>query len=117
MHGKIIDIIYENANKAALLSRFNMKSARTKITATKNIKETTDVSIDDCARLCIDKIGDECKTFGYCYLSSDCLYSTNSFSDYQENELSKDDHCDVYESKTSLTFSFLYNIDIKITKY
>lgn len=91
-----------------------MKSARTKIITNKNIKETTDVSIDDCARLCIDKIGDECKTFGYCYLSTDCLYSTNSFSDYQENDLAKDDHCDVYESKTFLIDLLKFVIILKL---
>lgn len=86
------------------MSRFNLKSSRTKIITLKNVEERLGVSVDDCAKLCIDKIGAECKTFGYCYLGADCAISTNSLAEFGPSDFVADDHCDVYESNTHLLF-------------
>lgn len=84
-----------------------MKSSRSKIITTKNTEDIVGPSIDDCAKLCIDKVGQECLTFGYCYLSSDCVISTNSFAQYGPGDISSDDHCDIYESKHGTTIKLV----------
>lgn len=84
-----------------------MNPGRTKLMATGNVHETFGISIDDCAKLCIDKVGDECKTFGYCYLSMDCIISTNTVAETHPGDLVPDDHCDVYESKRLNYYLFL----------
>lgn len=94
------------------MSRFNRKAANSKITSKRIAEERVGISIDDCARLCIDKIGDECRLFSFCYVSGDCITSTLLLDEYTASEVNGDNFCDIYESNTYVRliylFSFIY---------
>lgn len=82
-------------NKAQLLSRFDIVMPNARMN--KVIGDEYDrITIDDCAQKCVDKIGNECKSFHYCYLSGDCLISDQPYTPVEDM---LDDNCDIYESK------------------
>jgi hypothetical protein len=55
------------------------------------------ISIDDCIKNCNDEIGIDCKSFHYCYKSTECVLSKNLVPTDQE-EFQTVDSCDIYES-------------------
>lgn len=76
-----------------------MLLAKSRISRLVNAEERIGISIDDCARLCLDKIGAECRTFSFCYIKGDCVFTSDSYIDEVfENGLVNDNYCDVYQS-------------------
>lgn len=80
------------------MSRYNLKKPNYKFSTNKD-QLLNEMSIDDCARRCTDEIGTPCKSFHFCYLTSECVFSKDPLPTGDTNYIA-DTHCDVYESNS-----------------
>ena len=79
-----------------MLSKYILKKANARYVNKKD-KLYQDASIDDCIKYCNDEIGVDCKSFHFCYLTSECVLSKSVVPNDNE-EFQNNNYCDVYES-------------------
>lgn len=83
------------------MSRYNLKKPNFKFSKN-NGQFFSKISIDECAKKCTDEIGTPCKSFHFCFLTSECLLTQNSISNDQAN-YEANSYCDIYESMIFLS--------------
>lgn len=57
------------------------------------------ISVDQCAKLCVDEESIDCASFGYCGNTTECRLSTASMSNVGQVSSTPNLWCDVYNSK------------------
>ncbi len=83
----------------SLLKNYRLKFKNSEF-AEVPLDEFFQLSVDDCAKKCNELIGKECKSFNYCYLSSNCQLNTDLSGDQLNNSaIVQSNNCDIYESK------------------
>ncbi|CAF0710186.1 unnamed protein product [Brachionus calyciflorus] len=105
LDAQLIEEVKNNENRfgsTALLSRYNLKKPNFKFS--KNVGQLYKISIDECAKKCTDEIGVPCKSFHFCFLTSECLLTqetvTNDQSGYEANS-----YCDIYEKDSLIHYN------------
>ena len=79
-----------------MLSRYNLKQTNKRYINKKD-RAFSDISINDCVKNCNDEIGIDCKSFHYCYKTSECVLSKDVVPS-NNDEFQAVDSCDIYES-------------------
>ena len=79
------------------MSRYNLKKTNQRYINKKD-RIFTNIGITDCVINCNDEIGIDCKSFHYCYKTSECVLSKDVVPT-DNDEFQAVDSCDIYESK------------------
>ena len=105
----------EKKTQASLLSRYNLKQSNKRYVNKKD-RFFTDISINDCVKNCNDEIGIDCKSFHYCYKTTECVLSKDMVPS-DNDEFQAVDNCDIYESKRSQTHYLKWPFFVKFVLF
>jgi len=105
--------IFNLKKKVGYLSRFRNVLPKSSFTNSKD-KDYSGITIDDCARYCIDQIGAECKSFDFCFITGQCRLSHDPAPSLENTtEYMSEEYCDIYESNASFLL-FIIIISLRL---